>query len=190
MNNLYNKIVNWLLLRYKSVKYGHNLKIKGRIVIQGKGEIKLGDDVTIYSHYAVNPIGGDKTVFQVMKGARLVIGNHVGMSHVVIAAHNSVTIEDDVLLGADCRIFDTDFHSISYEDRMQDPDSHIQTAPVRIREGAFIGTGSYILKGVTIGRHSVVGAGSVITKDVPDGEIWAGNPAKKIRRIENLERQE
>ena len=53
-----------------------------------------------------------------------------------------------------------------------------------IKEGAFIGTRCLILKGVTIGKGAVVGAGSVVTKDIPDGEIWAGNPAKFIRNVE------
>jgi len=49
-----------------------------------------------------------------------------------------------------------------------------------LEDYAFIGAGSYILKGVTVGKYSIIGAGSVVTKDVPQGEIWAGNPAKKI----------
>lgn len=181
---LYDRIYNKMKLSYKHVITGTKLKIEGRILIQGHGRIEIGNDVTIYSHYAVNPIGGNKTVFQVMDGASLKIGNHVGMSHVVIAVQNSVIIEDDVLLGAECKIFDTDFHSIMYADRMKEPDMRVQTAPVKIKKGAFIGAGCYILKGVTIGQHSVIGAGSVVTKDVPDNEIWAGNPAKKIRSLE------
>ena len=181
---LYDWIYNKVTLKYRHAVIGERLKIKGRLLIQGHGRIELGDDVTIYSHYAVNPIGGNKTVFQVLDGASLKIGNHVGMSHVVIAVQNSVTIQDDVLLGAGCKIFDTDFHSIIYADRMKEPDTQIQTAPVKIKTGAFIGAGCYILKGVTIGEHSVIGAGSVVTKDVPDNEVWAGNPAKKIRSLE------
>lgn len=180
---IYNKCYNLFWLRFKHVDYGKKLRIEGRILLQGHGRIEIGNDVTIYSHYAVNPIGGNKTVFQVMDGASLKIGNHVGMSHVVIAVQNSVIIEDDVLLGAECKIFDTDFHSIMYADRMKEPDTQIQTAPVKIKKGAFVGAGCYILKGVTIGQHSVIGAGSVVTKDVPDNEIWGGNPAKKIRSL-------
>ena len=56
--------------------------------------------------------------------------------------------------------------------------------PVIIKDGAFIGTDCIILKGVTIGEKSVIGAGSVVTKSVPDGEIWAGNPAKFIRKVD------
>lgn len=58
------------------------------------------------------------------------------------------------------------------------------TSPVVIKDGVFIGAHCIILKGVTIGEKSIIGAGSVVTKSIPDGEIWAGNPAKFIRRIE------
>lgn len=54
---------------------------------------------------------------------------------------------------------------------------------VHIKEGAFIGTSTIITKPVTIGERSVIGAGSVVTKDVPDREVWAGNPARLIRKL-------
>jgi len=60
---------------------------------------------------------------------------------------------------------------------------HIRTAPVIIEDYAFIGAHSTILKGVTIGRNSIIGAGSLVCKSVPANEIWGGNPAKYIRNI-------
>lgn len=84
------------------------------------------------------------------------------------------------------KIYDTDFHSVNADIRRnhkQDMASK-RMAKVTIEHDAFIGAGSIVLKGVTIGAGAVIGAGSVVTKSVPAGEIWAGNPARFIRRLE------
>ena len=70
------------------------------------------------------------------------------------------------------------------KERTSVPETGILTRPVVIRDGAFIGAHSIILKGVTVGEKSVVGAGSVVTRSIPDGEIWAGNPARFIRKLD------
>lgn len=56
--------------------------------------------------------------------------------------------------------------------------------PIHIKEGAWLGSRCIILKGVTVGKYAVIGAGSVVTKDVPDYEVWGGNPAKFLRKVE------
>ena len=61
---------------------------------------------------------------------------------------------------------------------------HKKVAPVIIKDNAFIGAGSIILKGTIIGMNSIVAAGSVVTKSIPDNEIWGGNPAKFIKKVE------
>ncbi|MBP3692408.1 MAG: acyltransferase [Clostridia bacterium] len=113
----------------------------------------------------------------------MTIGNNVGVSGMCAVAQNSITIENDVMIGSGCCIYDTDFHSLQFEHRMNKPDMHIKTKPVKICKGAFIGARSIILKGVTIGENSVIGAGSIVTKNVPENEIWAGNPARFIKKI-------
>ena len=120
-----------------------------------------------------------------MRGGYIVIGNNVGISNSCIRSAVSITIEDNVLIGGDCKIYDTDFHSVEYEDRMKHPDINKHSSPITIKEGAWIGGHSIILKGVTIGRRSVVGAGSIVSKDIPDDELWAGNPARFIRKLNN-----
>jgi acetyltransferase-like isoleucine patch superfamily enzyme len=62
-------------------------------------------------------------------------------------------------------------------------DVNIPHKPVRIEDGAFIGTNAIICKGVTIGKESIVAAGAVVVKSIPPGEIWGGNPAKFIRKL-------
>ena len=73
---------------------------------------------------------------------------------------------------------------MNWKDRYEGTDiSKRKILPVTIKDNAFIGAHSIILKGVTIGEKSIIGAGSVVARDVPDGEIWAGNPAKFIKNI-------
>lgn len=182
------RVWNSLILKRKKVQYDSSLHIVGRLYVHGRaGGIKIGRDVTIYSKAAVNPTSGfSHTYLRAEGNGTIVIGNHVGMSHTNITAVESVIIEDDVLLGSGVKIWDTDFHSLDFYDRMQG-DCNIKTAPIKIGRGAFVGACSIILKGVTIGEKAVVGAGSVVTKDIPANEIWAGNPVRFIRKLENQE---
>ena len=179
---LYNKL---LFLLYPS-EIGEKLKINGKLRRVGRGLVTIGDYVTINSCWKSNPIGGDDyTVIYAMRNSKIVIGNNVGISNSALVSQGpGIEIEDDVMIGGSCKIYDTDFHSLNFTERMQYPDPGIRMGKIVIKQGAFIGAHSIILKGVTIGRHSIIGAGSVVTKDVPDGEIWAGNPARFIRHIE------
>lgn len=180
---LCDKVYNSLLMRYYKVECGDDFVCIGRLIIQGHGVYKFGKHLTIYSKETVNPIGGNKTVFQTINGGRIVLGDYVGMSHAILSSRREICIEDYVLIGAGVKIFDHDFHSLSYEQRMKKEDRYVKSEPVLIKEGTFVGTQAMILKGVTLGKRSIIGAGSVVTKDIPDGEVWAGNPAKFIGKV-------
>lgn len=181
--NFFNFFHNFVELKRKKVAVGKNFVIHGKIHIHGKGAVRLGDNCIVTSSANYNPTSGDSnTHFHTMNSGKLFIGNNVGISNSSITAEVNVTIEDNVLIGSGCIISDTDHHSILYSDRM-DGDSNVATGSILIKEGAFIGTRAIILKGVTIGEHSIIGAGSVIAKDIPDNEIWAGNPARFIKKI-------
>ena len=162
-------------------------QIFGRILVANfapdtSGPFRFGEGVVINSSFESNPIGGTRTAL-VFKGSDAVIeiGDGTGMSNVMIAAHEKVSIGKDCSLGAGCKIMDTDFHALDLRDRK----ANINTLhkPVKIGNGVFIGTEAIICKGVTIGDESIVGAGAVVTKNIPAGEIWAGNPAKFIRKL-------
>lgn len=171
-------------LHKRNVVYGKNLVINGEILLSDKLNLELGDNVKINSG-SINPVGHEiSTYFYTVGDARIVIGNNVGISNTTFVARTGIHIEDDVLIGGGCMIFDTDFHPLSYQSRISNDQSKIQSEPVHICKGAFIGARSLIMKGVTVGEYSVIGAGSVVTKSVPDNEVWAGNPAKFIYKID------
>lgn len=178
--------INFIIFKLNAVNYKSWPAINGTVKVlqrSGKGKVDIGENVTINSAQSFNMIGGSyQTTLMIRNGGELTIGNNVGISNTAIVCANSITIEDDVFIGGGTKIWDTDFHSIRYEDRVN-VDECIVTKPVVIKKGAFIGGGCTILKGVTIGEKCVVGAGSVVTKSIPDGEIWGGNPAKFIKRI-------
>ncbi len=122
-------------------------------------------------------------VFLTVGVGKIILGKNVGISNSAIVARELVRIEDDVMIGGSCKIYDNDFHSIDYSIRINGDDNNIKIKPIHILKGAFIGAHSIILKGVTIGEYSIIGAGSVVTKDVPSNEVWAGNPAHFIKKI-------
>lgn len=165
---------------------GKNFRSCGLIRVRNRGEIVIGNKVTINSAPMANPIGGQgRTILVAQKGAKIAIGDGSGLSNCAIFASEGVTIGKQVMLGAGVKIYDTDFHPVDFAQRMENKPA--KKAAVTIADGAFIGAHAIILKGASIGRRSVIGAGSVVTGRVPDNEIWAGNPAKFIRKIESGE---
>lgn len=166
-------------------------QMDGRLTIHGKiymysqrAHICFGNNVEINSNLKSNPIGGStKTILYAKPGARIKIGNNVGISNACLYAAEEIEIGDNVLIGGDTCIYDTDFHSLDVGERKVKSET-VKTSPVRIEDNVFIGAHSIILKGVTIGQNSIVAAGSVVTKDVPSNQVWGGNPAKLIRNMD------
>lgn len=176
-----NKITNAITLWLNKSKTGRNLKINGKIIVKGEN-LTIGNNVKINSGKKFNIIGGDtQAAFIVRKKAQIIIGNNVGISNSTLVAMKSIIIEDDVKIGGGCCIYDNDFHALDYHNRIIAHDDTISNKAVILKKGCFIGAHSIILKDVTIGERAVIGAGSVVTKSVPNDEIWAGNPAKKIK---------
>lgn len=179
------KVYNKVIFVIRKPRYNTRPKINGKIYMVGKpGAIEFGEGVRINSSLESNPIGGStRTIIFAKDGASIYIGNNVGMSNCTLFSACKIEVGDNVLIGGNTKIYDTDFHSVKYDDRMEKPDTHIGTAPVKIEDGVFIGAHCIILKGVRIGSKSVVAAGSIVTKDIPSGELWGGVPAKFIKRI-------
>ena len=186
-------LVNKRTLKKNKVVYSDNLVINGKVNIYCEllnndkiyfPTIYFGDKVKINSGLKYNPIGGDSsTIIRTIDDGKIIIGNEVGMSNVTLVAREKITIGDRVLLGGGVKLYDSDFHSLNSEIRKNNPCDDIHSKEIKIGNDCFIGAMSIVLKGVEIGDGSIIGAGSVVACDVPAGEIWAGNPAKMIRRI-------
>ena len=116
-------------------------------------------------------------------GAKITIGDDVGLSGTTICAVQSVTIGKDCLFGADVTIVDTDFHPLAPEGRRYAPIEAAASRPCVIGDNVFIGGGTYILKGSEIGDNSVIGSNSVVTGKIPANCIAARNPAKLSRAL-------
>lgn len=180
------RLITKTQIRRKHISVASSVTINGlcKFLSDSPGSIKIGDVSSINSGRRFNPIGGDTySLLRTIGNGKIFIGSNVGISNSTIVARESVAIEDNVRIGGSCKIYDNDFHSINIEKRISENDDDIKTAPVLIKNGAFVGAHSIILKGVTIGEKSVIGAGSVVTKNVPDGEIWVGNPARFVKKL-------
>lgn len=185
------KIYNYILLKYNNVQYGTNLRICGKIFCVSNSEngIIIGNNVCINSCRSSNPIGGDIKTQLFAKGrGKIIIGDGCGISNSTLFAVESIKIGKNVFIGGSTKIYDTDFHWLNYKKRLTQQGGEAKA--IEIKDGAFIGAHSIILKGVTIGEKSIVGAGSVVTKNIPSGEIWAGNPAKFIKKVTNITKEE
>ncbi len=176
-----------IMMKNPKISIGKNIRSDGLpIILIGKNsELRIGDGLIMIDGKKNNFIGRDRRcLLNVLDNAKLVIGNNVGMTSSAIVASLDIRIGDNVRLGGNVIIYDTDFHSVKIEERLQFPkDPGVRKAPVHIEDNVFVGAHSIILKGVIIGKNSVIGAGSVVTKSIPPNEIWAGNPAKFIKKI-------
>lgn len=170
------------------VAFGENTEIRGSVDKRDReSRIIIGRDCLIEG-YLVTETGQS----EIRIGNNVYIGSDTNLDCAL-----SIVIEDDVLVSYQCIIADSDNHSILYRIRKYDLSAwkhgkhdwtSTASAPIRIMRGAWIGARAIILKGVTIGEGAVVGAGSVVTKDIPAWTIAAGNPARIIRPLTDEER--
>ncbi len=148
-------------------------------------DVRLGRDVSIYNF--VNLYGceiGDRTKIgsfvEIQKNAR--VGSDCKISsHTFVC--EGVTIEDEVFIGHGVQFINDKYPRATAADGRLQTDEDWTVVPTVVRRGASVGTGATILGGVEIGERAVVGAGAVVTRDVPPGCIVAGNPAKIIKTV-------
>lgn len=185
--NIFSKIYMFIINKSLHFTIGKNPRINGfpRFMLKKNSELKIGDFFSINSGYLYNPIGrNQRSILSVDKFAKLIIGNNVGISSTVIICQKEIQIGNNVRIGGNTIIYDTDFHSLRYKERTAIPEikTNIKRKPVYIGNNVFIGGHSIILKGVSIGENAVVAAGSVVSKNIPSNEVWGGNPAIFLKK--------
>jgi acetyltransferase-like isoleucine patch superfamily enzyme len=151
-------------------------------------DVVLGEGVQIPQRDLVNLYGcsvGAQTKIgafvEIQRGAK--VGRRVKVSsHTFIC--EGVEVEDHVFIGHGVTFINDRYPRASNAAGEPQTDRDWKVVPTVVRRGASIGSGSTILCGIEIGRDAIVGAGSVVTHDVPAGTIVAGNPARVLRRVE------
>ena len=134
----------------------------------------------------------ESSIFFDKENSQVIIGDNTFIGASTIICAKSISIGNDVLISWGCTIVDHNSHSLHSSLRLNDVANwmkgyknweHVQITPITIQNKVWLGFNVIVLKGVTIGEGSIVGAGSVVTKDIPPYTIVAGNPARVIREI-------
>jgi acetyltransferase-like isoleucine patch superfamily enzyme len=182
------KMFHYTYLRYFGVETGFgDVTLVGLPLIRRyKGSrIIIGRNVTVVSHSAGNVVGiNHRAILATLaEGATIDIGDRCGISGSSICAVRGVKIGNNSGLGANASVYDTDFHAM---DAMKNKKKGILDAaarPVEIGENVWVAANVIILKGVKVGHGAVIGAGSIVTQEVPRNAVVAGNPAKVVRLL-------
>lgn len=165
----------------KGVKLGKNIKYIGKCYFQRfpNTTIRIGNNCRFLSRINSNLIGINRpcsiSTMNSNYQAKIEIGDNCGFSGTVIGAFRHIKFGNNVRCGANTLITDSDWH-------LDDPRSG-EPKPVVIEDNVWLGEGVKVLKGVTIGTNTVIGAGSVVAKSIPANVIAAGNPCKVIRSL-------
>ena len=166
--------------RLKGFKIGSRSLFMGRPILSRHpgSSIQIGDGFSCYNSPRANLIACAQpcVVRTLTDGASISIGDDVGMSAVVVVASSRIEIGAQTQIGSGAVIIDNDLHS-RCANGSWGPLKPLAGRSVKIGSRVFIGARAFILKGVTIGDDAVIGAGAVVTKDVPAKHLAFGNPA-------------
>jgi len=177
----------WLTFWRHGVQWGRRWRIFGRPIIQRHrgSTIDLGDGLALRSSLRSNPLSPYHPVVLSTRSTSAVIsvGSDCGFTGATLVAEERIEIGNRVLIGANASLVDTNFHPLPPDRRRAAPNAGAH-APITVGDDVFIGMNSLILKGVTLGDGCVVGAGSVVSSDVPPYTVVAGNPATVVRELD------
>ena len=158
------------------IKFGRRVRIYSKFLIMGPGDITIGEDTVFGSRIYTNVLA---TTYP---NSTIHIGNNCFLNGCAIAAASSITIGDNCII-SDANIMDTSSHGIA-PNRRRDP-AEAKVAPIVLSDNVWIGSQAYVMPGVTIGKNSIVGVNSVVTKSLPENVFAAGVPAKIIHVLED-----
>ena len=147
-------------------------------MIRVYGDFFLRGRINMVNTFSGSTLGVNrKCKITVYKDAILEINGIVSMSNTTIVCTKHIVLGNNVMVGGGTTIVDSDFHSMDYR-HWNTPNDELlmKRKDVVIGNNVFIGMNSIILKGVTIGDGAIIAAGSLVNKDIPEGEIWGGNP--------------
>lgn len=177
---MYSNLFMKITFRMRGVFYEKDVKFYGKTKIKrsNSSKIVIGKSCTFRSRSTSNLIGVNRPCIlaAIGVGSKIIIGQNCGFSGTVIGCFKEIKIGDNVKCGANTLITDSDWHP-------EDSRSGIPREVI-IKTNVWLGVNVTVLKGVTIGENSIIGAGSVVTKDIPANVIAAGNPCKVIRRLD------
>lgn len=179
-----------IFLNFKSIgkipglSIGENLILKGKPIIQihSAAKVLIGNCVTLNSSndgYHINMHSPVKLMAD-RENAVITIGDNSRIHGTCIHAYNSISIGKNCLIAANCQIFDSNGHEVSFEDVSNRINTESTGKPIVIEDNVWIGANTIILPGVRIGNGSIISAGSIVKNDIPPMVIGSGNPAKVV----------
>ncbi|MEV4757168.1 acyltransferase [Micromonospora sp. NPDC049559] len=158
-------------MRYPRLRLGRDVQIRGRIRLRRGVRVSIGDRTRI-----------NKLVRFAGPG-EVRVGADCLLNATWIGCWTTVVVGDRCLL-SDCQLVDNTFHNLD-PDRRHDPPLPATRAPIELAANVWVGAGALVMKGVRIGRDSVVGAGTVVRADVPPRVVVIGNPQQIVKRFDD-----
>ncbi len=182
--SIYRAYSTWWKLRLKldaalaggRIELAPTVRLRTRVVFRGRGTLRIGEHAILGDRDAGLP--GAPIYFNARNRTSFIkigAGSHLANGIELIALER-IEIGERALVGAAVRILDSDFHGVSPDERHAEG----STVPVKIGDDVLLGVAAIVLKGVSIGNGAMIGAGSVIVRDVPTGAVVSGNPARLL----------
>jgi acetyltransferase-like isoleucine patch superfamily enzyme len=176
--SLLSTMFNYLACGLRNIKVGKKCNFIGNTVFYRTpcSKMTIGDHCTFRSDFTSNLIGVNRRciVSTLYKDAEILIGNSCGFSGTTISAAEKIVIGNNVLCGANVVITDFDWHLGRHASKPK---------PILIEDNVWLGLNTVVLKGVKIGKNSIIGAHSTVVKSIPENVMAAGNPCRVLKQI-------